>query len=476
MRAIVSIARLEVLLALRDRRLVALTMALSAVVLASMLLGWRDATLTARDRAEAQALDDRIWDTQGDKNPHTAAHFGKLVLKPVGPYGHFDRGMDPYFGSIVYVEGHKQNFAAARPVEDFPDLLRLGDWSPAYLLQVALPLLIVLLGCHSVVRDRTQGTLALMRTLGPSRVTLAAGKILGVLGAALAASLPALVTMAILGVASPGPTASSLAPLFLMILAYALYVVCFVAVSVAVSAWATNGTTALVALAGLWFFLVLLLPRASASVALALHPTPAAGQFLASVEADLARFTPESKYQIRLREVTQELLSKHGVTRVEDLPFNFSGVSLQVLDEVETLAYQRAFDDLWSVYEAQSRFELGAGFLSPLPLLRHASMVLAGSSTAQHHAFATAVEAYRRAYVKFLNDEMRDHAGTLDFDYKVGQDFWERVPEFQYPGLSTDATLRAAMGSLLALFGWCIASLLLAGFALTRLGGAPTTA
>ena len=68
----------------------------------------------------AQAEDARVWVSQGALNPHSAAHFGRYLFKPVGPLAFVDEGINPYAGSSVYLEAHVQTPARARPADGCP--------------------------------------------------------------------------------------------------------------------------------------------------------------------------------------------------------------------------------------------------------------------------------------------------------------------------------------------------------------------
>ena len=48
-----------------------------------------------------------VWDGQGEKNPHSAAHFGTFAFKPKYPLSLIDQGVDKYVGISIFLEAHK---------------------------------------------------------------------------------------------------------------------------------------------------------------------------------------------------------------------------------------------------------------------------------------------------------------------------------------------------------------------------------
>jgi ABC-2 type transport system permease protein len=322
-----------------------------------------------------------------------------------------------------------------------------------------LPLIAILIGFSSVARERESGTLRIVKSLGVSGADYLAGKLAGLavlLGVVL---LPIALGAVFLALAGPGAEAVLVlgSRAVLLVVLYTLYLGVFLLLAVGISAAARSSAQALVLLLGLWVTAVLLVPRMSASLAVALAPEPESNTFFLNVENRLARFQPGNKYRTKLEEVTNALLREHGVKTVEELPLNFTGVSLQVLDEYETEGFQEEFDELWSVYDRQTALNRIGGLLSPLIPLRELSPALSGTSLADHRHFVTAVETYRRNYVKFLNDDMRDNAGPAGFDYEVGEAFWKEVPKFEYQPVD--------FGTKLAQNGLPVAMLLLWGAA-----------
>ena len=232
------IARKEARELLRDGRFrwgAALVCCLLAVALLS---GWQHySAVSASHTAAAEESWDR-WLAQGEKNPHSAAHYGVYAFKPMTPLSLVDQGVNAYTGVFTWLEAHNQNPFEYQPAKDGPALGRFGQLTAAGVLQLLLPLLIILLGFGAVAGEREAGTLRLLLSAGVKRETLAVGKAAGLaiglgtlLVPAAAAGAFALVAGADVdqGV-SPGRVA-------VLACSYLLYFAVVLGITLAVSAW-----------------------------------------------------------------------------------------------------------------------------------------------------------------------------------------------------------------------------------------------
>jgi ABC-2 type transport system permease protein len=185
-----TIARREWRERLRNGHFQAVIVALALLFLVSFAVSlsqWKSADAEQR---QAQSRDREQWLNQGSRNPHSAAHFGVYAFKPRLPLSFVDPGLDPYTGSVIWVEAHYQNPARFRPAEEATALQRFGQLTPAVVLQWFLPLFIVLLCFSAFTAEKEQGTLGLTLALGVPPGQLAAGKALGVAAAAGCILLP----------------------------------------------------------------------------------------------------------------------------------------------------------------------------------------------------------------------------------------------------------------------------------------------
>ena len=140
------VARQQWRLLVRDRRLAVLGLALVLVLCTAALTGAAVHSVREAERSAAQMEEFRIWAMQGPANPHGAAHFGRYVFKPLSPLAVVDPGLLPQLGTSLKLEAHANNPARNRALDGGTTLDRFGGLSPATMLQILAPLLIILSG------------------------------------------------------------------------------------------------------------------------------------------------------------------------------------------------------------------------------------------------------------------------------------------------------------------------------------------
>lgn len=468
---ILAIARKELVDAWRDGRF-RIGAALMVLLLAtSSLLAWRQTERAATERAAAAAQERENWLEQGEKNAHSAGHYGINVFKPVSPLALFDRGIEPFAGTTLFLEAHRQNQAAFVPAQDATAMRRFGELTAAAGLQLLVPLLVILLAFGCIAGERERGTLRQVLSLGVSPRALVLGKTLGIAGALLALLVP--VGLAGAWLVSRLPTdqvdglwqrAGGLA------LAYGLYLALVLVVSVVVSALAPNGRSALSILLAFWAGACIVAPRLVTDAVHDVLPTPLLAEFEKELSEDLANgldgHDPRSK---RLEEFTRRTIAEHGVGSIQELPFNFQG---HVMLESERLAgevFDHHFGRLWNRIELQDRVATLAGVVSPLLALRSASMSFAGTDFAHHRHFAVAAEQHRRAFVRVLNEDLKTNARPGDPSYLAGRALWESLPEFRLAAFPAERAFERARLGLALLGAWLLASIAALFFAAGRL-------
>lgn len=468
---IATVARKEFIDMIRDARYRVSAVVVVMLLLGALATGYAGRQAYERQRAEAVRMERQAWVNQGKANPHSAAHFGRYAFKPLLPAALIDQGLNPYLGVAVYIEGHTQNPFRYRPVEDSTGLRQFGELTAAGVLQFLLPLVIVLLTFNAFAGEREQGTLKQLMSLGVKPARLLAGKALGVAAALATLVIPAAILgLGLLSGAMRMEGTQDGVRFAALSLVYLVYLLTFVALSLGVSARAATARMALLALLGFWAATTLFVPRASATLAEMLHPTPSLPEFLKQVEEDMENgvdgHRPPGEREEELR---QAMLKKYNVTSEKDLPINFTGLVLQESEEHGNAVYDKRFAELRGQYGRQSGILRNASAVSPLLAVRSFSMALAGTDLWHHESFADAAEAYRRKWVKRLNDDLTYNSRTGDFTYAVGREFWEATEDFDYASPPVGSVLRTQRWSLLVLAAWLCAALLFAGFSVRRI-------
>jgi ABC-2 type transport system permease protein len=456
----------ELRLAVRDRRAPWLLAAVLAIGMAGVLAGLAQAARWERETTEARQGDVAVWTSQGARNPHSAAHFGRHAFRPVSPLAHFDPGLTDFLGRGIWIEAHYQNPAAIRPAEDAGPLGRLGRLSAAWVLQLGLPILVVLAGFGIYAEERQSGRLRLQLASGAGTRALFAGKAGALTLVAAALWLPfALVLLA---------TADETARALTAIAGYALYALAFVGLTLAVSAAARDARTALVALLAVWLATVFVVPRIATAVGESIAPSPDPQAFWRDVRDGLASGVDgHSSTEQRRAELLARTLAEYGVTREDELPVNFSGIALQASEEHGNAVFDRYYGEVWATYARQEAVRVLLSATSPLLAVEAVSQRAAGTDWRHHRHFVDRAEAYRRELQRFLNGDLARH-GRPGRPYEADPALWARAPEFDYrtPRLAEIGHPSAALAALLA---WAVAAWACAAWNVRRLvraGGA----
>lgn len=459
-KALWSVARHEVLRALRHRTARAGMVALTALVLAGCLLGAYRQGLQARERQAYQQLVREQWEGQPARHPHRVAHYGSFAFRPASALAFFDPGVDSFVGTAVYLEAHRRNGLTFSEVAQSGELMRLGTASIAFVLQLLLPLLVFCLAFGSVAGEREGGTWRLLLAQGVRPRTLLAGKVLGVwlLVALLLAPAVVLVALGALLTGALTTDADTLPRALLLLAGYALYGLICATLAVWVSSWHQQARGALLTLLVLWMGLWLVVPRAATHLAAWLHPAPSAARFTAELEQALRTAADgHSPNSPAFAELKRRYLNEYGVERVEDLPINFGGVAMHESEAATRAVFEHHYRRLFDSWRAQDRAALLVSLLNPMLALRNGSMALAGTDS--HHVidFEQQAEDHRYAFTQRLNAL---HTNEIHFENDRAQRLdasrWREFPPFEYRRPSLGQTVSHAGLAAASLLGWAV--------------------
>ena len=457
-----AIAAAQLRLFGRSRLAVVALLLLAMLSAIAALTGAAEAGRMAADRATAQAAADQDFAAQPDRHPHRMVHYGTYALRPLGPLAAFDSGVDAFAGSLLYLEGHRQNATTLGAARESSGLIRFGQLTPAFVLRVLVPLLLVFTGFAMIVGERQGGLLTLQISHGARPGQIIAGKALALSAVAGLAALPALAALGWAAAQAPAEAGVAL----VMALAALLWLGLWVLGITLVSAHARTAQSALLALVLAWALLVVLVPRAAAGVAALAHPLPTKAETDLVIHQELRALgdshNPDDPHFAAFKE---GLLRQYGVTRVEDLPFNYRGAVSAEGERLTSQLFARHAEDTAAIQQRQHDLVALIGLASPAIGFAQASMAGAATDLASHSAFLAAAEAHRYALVQSLNrlhtyqvraedDARRNSDPIAERQSRIAARFWADQPPFRHAGPTPAARLAAMAPGLAVMALW----------------------
>lgn len=457
----------------------AVLMLLALTAIATLTsLAHRDNSDALRARFQAQA--DREFDGQPARHPHRMVHYGHFVFRPLPALAAFDPGVDAFTGSTIFLEGHRQNSANFGDVRQSSLLARFGQLTPAFVLQVLAPLVLVFIGFGLIAREREAGTLRVLAAHGMTVRSLIAGKALALGGLAMVMLLPVVFALAWLVLAKGAPLAAAA----VLALGYAAYLALWVIGIAAVSSLASNARTSLMSLLGIWTVTTILIPRAVPDIALAAAPLPTRLETDIAIQRDQRRIgdshNPDDPHFAAFK---ARILKQYGVSRVEDLPVNYRGLLAMEGEKLTSRLFDDYADRQFAEQRKQGTIATSFGLLSPAIALKSLSMAAAGTGLEGHRRFLKQAEAYRYAIVQQLNrlqaealtysdDSSRNNDPQASRRVRIDPRHWHDVPDFAYQPASLGEKLRAALPGAASLLAWLVVGIFSLRLASRRLGEA----
>lgn len=412
---------------LRDGRLPWVGGVVLLLLLVALAVGWTHQRTAQAEQRAAQSADYRDWLRQGHRHPHDAAHQGMHAFKPDAAMAILDPGINPYIGSTVWLQAHRQSEVKFRPAQDATGLQRFGELSVGWILQVLGPLLVIVLGFNAFSGERELGTFRQVLSLGIPPQRLLWGK-----AAALALSLGVLLVpagvvagIAVVAATEAGARWDSLLRFGGFAAGYALYLTIFVFITLGVSAAARTSRVAITVLLAVWIVNAVIAPRVLSEFSRVVMPSPTRLEFNKALGEDLKR-TSDAVW-----------MKNFGTTQRwgADVPLEKWGLALRLDDQASYPVYDRHFGRLWDTWERQQRVQEIAGLLLPSLAIRAFSTAMAGTDFAHHRAFTTAAEGHRRAIQDLMSQDLVAHAdtrGDQHFAYQADPALWAKVPPFHY--------------------------------------------
>lgn len=472
MHHIAIITKKELLIAFRSSQVLLTGVIIIILLTLSGIGGYLNYKTQKEQIDQAKNEKRQQWLNQGEKHPHIAAHYGTFVYKPKTGLSFFDFGLDSYTGSSIYLEAHYQHEFMFRPAQDFGAMIRFGELSMALVLQLLIPLLIIFLCFSAFTQERENGTLRILASQGISLNTFAWGKICAYSIIVFSILLPALCILMMGIFIQPGLvfTTDTLWRLGLLIISYAAYFFIFIGLSVWISSYSKTSRNALLTLLTIWILFTILIPKTTANIASNIFPLPSLIEYEKEISDDISsQIQRDPRKDTLILNFTAKLLKKYKVDSIPQLPINYEGAYAQVYEDFGNSIHDRHSMKLANQFIRQNNVGTYTSFLNPLLAIRNISMSLSSTDFDTYADFQGEAENYRRALVRRMNNDYRDHSHTGEFyEYKAGRNLWESIKDFKYTIPQVNFSIAASYLEILALLAWVTAIVLLLTFTVNK--------
>ncbi|WP_236970345.1 ABC transporter permease subunit [Membranihabitans marinus] len=446
----------------------------------SLWLGQSQYNRVSTIKAEAIQQARHQWENQGEKNPHGAGHFGSVAFKPITPLYMIEAGLTDYVGEWVYLETHKQNSAEKRPANDRSVLFRFGQITPGFLFRFLIPLFVILLGYSTFSSEKEQNTLRMLLSQSITSKELFYGKLLSMFLQLAIMIVPVfLVTMGMFLMQDFSPF---IPHMFILFMAYVLYLSTFVFIAIGISARSRTSGSALILLFAFWLISTILIPRLTVTISEILSPP--FSSFDLKVTHDEKQdnkyvygYKGRDDFSEMYAEIESELMQEYGVGDADSLEVNPFGFAIEKTEEEGQIIYDKTFGQINDLYKSQNKLHRKSVAFSPLSALHFLSMGLAHNDLQAHEDFLDQAEEYRRDLMKTLNMDIaynsrkgkNNEEGNSHLPYVQGEEFWKSIRTFEYDELGLIKIISNHKYDVISLFLWFFASAFFANWSVKKL-------
>lgn len=398
------------------------------------------------------------WESQSEKNQHSAAHYGVYIFKPKSAFSFWDPGIEKFVGSTIFIEPHGRNRPKFAPIEDSPLLARWGELTPSFVFLVLLPLFIIWISSGAISSEKEFQTLNFALSQGVTWRQFLIGKVCARWLIVLGFCLPLFIAMVLMLQFAGGTGESGIMRWILLFTVYLGFMGIFIHLTIALSARIGKTTSATVIMIGFWLISVWGAPRLAAYAGAAIHPADSAWSFDSALESEIdargiRRHDPNNA---NLKAFQQDLMETYGVENLENLPVNYAGLSLLESEKQNDVVIDEKYANLFENYSDQMTTVQMFGFLSPFLTAHQLSMGICKTDVHNFIHFQKEADAYRKDFNVTLNNDLVKSGISSTVR---SESFWREVPEFRYEPLSTLHLARHYWISFLIMFLWFIASM-----------------
>lgn len=451
--------------------IIGLLLTLSSVIVTSVNM-----TALTHERQAMQNTSEETFMEQPDRHPHRMVHYGHYAFRTPTPLSILDPGVDAFTGNSIFLEGHRQNSAMFAEQKQSTGLTSMGNLSPAFIVQVLAPLMLILIGYSTITREKETQTLTFLLAQGTSVYTLLLGKGLALILVVLLILLPLFIagTLAMFMGESPMVVAYFL-------ISYSLYLIMWALIVLLLSTLASKNSASFTSLSFIWILICIAMPRIASTTASVAAPVAGKLETDFSVIAKLRKLGDgHNASDPAFTQLKQSLLKQYNVETVAELPINFRGAVASVSEAklskvLNHFAEERMLQEL-----EQTQIARLFGWLSPQIAIRSLSMISAGTSIETHHRFMRESEILRFNFVQSLNTAQTEKLSYIDdinrnngeeawAKARVSAENWQMIKGFKFTTDTASLRISRSISAFIQLFLWTALLLLLLHFASSRL-------
>ena len=445
----------------RDKTLIISAFSLLLLLLLSLSISYQYSSTLNQQIDAANKVSRDQWDSQGDKNQHSAAHYGIYLFQPKSAVSFWDYGIEKFAGSTIFVEPHGRNTSQFKAVEDSPVLAKWGELTPSFVLLVLFPLMIIWLCSGAISKEFEAKTFDFLMSQGISWRKMMLAKTLSRWIVLLILAVPTVVVMIVILQLFKSTIAFDWKTWTLMAIVYLLFLGVFIHLSLFFSARLKNTTAATLSMLGFWLVTVWIIPKVSSEISQKQIPLISRWQFSHDLYEDIAEngINRHDQSNPRTKAFTQKIFKEYGVSSKSELPFNFNGLILQEAEEFNNKIIDKHYNRLFQTYQDQYKRINTLSAVSPFMLSKSLSMGLAKTDLYSFLHFQQEADRYRNIFNKTLNDDLIRSGSVKEQRFVRDRSFWKEIPQFTYQPISLSEIIINYKLNLTLLFVWFAATL-----------------
>lgn len=394
------------------------------------------------------------WESQEEKTPHSAAHYGNYVFKPKVPLSLLDQGVNKYTGVSIFLEAHNRNEAQYSEATDQTALSRFGELTPDFILFFIIPLIIILVGYNTFTKEIEGRTLYILKSQGIDGWKLVFGKWIATLIPTICITTLLFILAGILLSNLDNYGVFNWNSLIVLYFVYIAYYFIFTNIVLFISSISKKSGMALVGSLTFWVLACFIAPKIASNLADSKYPYPTHQEFSENISKEKQKgLDGHNPWNKEAQQLEEKVLKEYKVDNIRDLPFNFYAYRMQKSEEYQAKIYAKHYEELKNQFNNQKNVYKTLTIISPFLPARFLSMSIANTDYQSHWNFSNAAEKYRIETQGFLNGKTEKNS-KIGERYVASSDVWKQLPKFKYTPASLLEKLSENKFNFLILFVW----------------------